>query len=143
YNLDVAALKSESFALNKVNINGDVADNIINYNDTTKDEKDETQFLIAGNAKSLNDVTEISLNPNGLRLNYSDWTVAPENKIQIGKNGIFADNFRLSNAGSEILLQSENNSPNSPLNVSLKDFKIETITEIIKKDSLLAKGTIN
>jgi len=143
YNLDVAALKSESFALNKVNINGDVADNIINYNVTTKDEKDETQFLIAGNAKSLNDVTEISLNPNGLRLNYSDWTVATENKIQIGENGIFADNFRLSNAGSEILLQSDNNSPNSPLNVSLKDFKIETITEIIKKDSLLAKGTIN
>ncbi|MDE5450223.1 translocation/assembly module TamB domain-containing protein, partial [Elizabethkingia meningoseptica] len=37
----------------------------------------------------------------------------------------------------------ESKSPNSPLNVSLKDFKIETITEIIKKDSLLAKGTIN
>ena len=29
------------------------------------------------------------------------------------------------------------------MNVSLKDFKIETITEAIKKDSLLAKGTIN
>jgi len=143
YNLDVAALKSESFALNKVNINGDVADNIINYNITTKDEKDATQFLIAGNAKSLNDITEISLNPNGLKLNYMDWTVAEDNKIQIGSQGIFADNFRLSNAGSEILLQSESNSQNSPLNVSLKDFKIETITEIIKKDSLLAKGTIN
>ena len=143
YNLDVAALKSESFAVNKVNINGDVADNIINYNITTKDEKDATQFLIAGNAKSLNDITEISLNPNGLKLNYMDWTVAEDNKIQIGSQGIFADNFRLSNAGSEILLQSESNSQNSPLNVSLKDFKIETITEIIKKDSLLAKGTIN
>ena len=143
YNLDVAALKSESFALNKVNINGDVADNIINYNITTKDEKDATQFLIAGNAKSMNDITEISLNPNGLKLNYMDWTVAEDNKIQIGSQGIFADNFRLSNAGSEILLQSESNSQNSPLNISLKDFKIETITEIIKKDSLLAKGTIN
>lgn len=143
YNLDVAALKSESFALNKVNINGDVADNIINYNITTKDEKDATQFLIAGNAKSMNDITEISLNPNGLKLNYMDWTVAEGNKIQIGSQGILADNFRLSNAGSEILLQSESNSPNSPLNVSLKDFKIETITEIIKKDSLLAKGNIN
>ncbi|WP_333854315.1 translocation/assembly module TamB domain-containing protein [Epilithonimonas sp.] len=143
YNLDVAALKSESFALNKVNINGDVADNIINYNITTKDEKDATQFLIAGNAKSMNDITEISLNPNGLKLNYMDWTVANDNKIKISSEGIFADNFRLSNAGSEILLQSENDSPNSPLDVSLKDFKIETITEIIKKDSLLAKGTIN
>lgn len=143
YNLDVASLKSESFALNKVNINGDVANNILNYHITTKDEKNTTRFLIAGNAKSLNDVTEISLNPNGLKLNYNDWTVAENNKIQISSNGIVADNFRLSNAGSEILLQSETNSPSSPLNVSLKDFKIETITEIIKKDSLLAKGTIN
>lgn len=143
YNLGAASLKSESFALKKVNINGDVADNIINYNITTKDDKDVTQFLIAGNAKSLNDITEISLNPNGLKLNYSDWTVAEGNKIQVSSKGILADNFRLFNSGSEILLQSESNSPNSPLNVSLKDFKIETITEIIKKDSLLAKGTIN
>ncbi|MBK1897983.1 translocation/assembly module TamB domain-containing protein [Chryseobacterium paridis] len=143
YNLNVAALKSSSFALNKVNIGGDVSDNTINYNITTKDQKDVTQFLIAGNAKSLNDITEVSLNPNGLKLNYNDWTVAEGNKIQISSKGIIADNFKLSNSGSEISLQSEGNSPNSPLNISLKDFKIETVTEIIKKDSLLAKGTIN
>lgn len=143
YNLYVAGLKSSSFALNKVGITGDVANNIINYNITTKDQKEVTQFLIAGNAKSLNDITEISLNPNGLKLNYSDWTVSEGNKIQIGKNGILADNFRLSNAGSEIALQSESQTPNAPLNVSLKDFKIETITELIKKDTVLARGTIN
>jgi len=143
YDLSVASLASESFALKKVNINGDVAQNIINYNITTKDDKDETQFLIAGNAKSMNDITEISLNPNGLKLNYMDWTVAENNKIQIFSQGIVADNFTLSNSGAEISLQSESNSPSSPLNISLKDFKIETITEIIKKDSLLAKGTIN
>lgn len=143
YNLNVAALKSSSFALNKVNVGGDIANNIINYNITTKDAKDETQFLIAGNAKSLNDITEISLNPNGLKLNYTDWTVSEGNKIQISSRGILADNFRLSNSGSEILLQSESQSANAPLNVSLKDFKIETITELIKKDTLLARGTIN
>lgn len=143
YNLNVAALKSSSFALNKVNIGGNIADNIINYNITTKDVKDETQFLIAGNAKSMNDITEISLNPDGLKLNYTDWNVAEGNKIQISNAGILADNFRLSNAGSEILLQSETQSANAPLDVSLKDFKIETITELIKKDTLLARGTIN
>ena len=143
YNLNVASLKSASFALNKVDIHGDVANNTINYDVSTKDEKDVTQFLIAGNAKSLNDITEISLNPNGLKLNYYDWTVDPNNQIRIGKNGIFADQFRLTNQGSEILLQSESTAANSPLNVSLKDFKIESLTEMIKKDSLLAKGTIN
>ncbi|HAY3536442.1 translocation/assembly module TamB domain-containing protein [Elizabethkingia anophelis] len=143
YNLGVASLKSSSLALNKISVVGDVADNTINYNITTKDTKDATRFLIAGKAKSLNNITEISLNPDGLKLNYDDWTVAENNRIQISSKGILADNFRLSNAGSEILLQSENNSPASPLNVSLKDFKIETITEAIKKDSLLVKGTIN
>ncbi len=143
YNLYVGGLKSSSFALNKIGIAGDVANNTINYNITTKDDKEVTQFLIAGNARSLNDITEISLNPNGLKLNYTDWTVAENNRIQIGKNGILADNFRLSNAGSEISLQSESQTANAPLNVSLKDFKIETITELIKKDTVLARGTIN
>ncbi|SHE59607.1 translocation/assembly module TamB domain-containing protein [Chryseobacterium takakiae] len=143
YNLNVASLKSSSFALNKVNVGGNIAENTINYNITTKDAKDATQFLIAGNAKSMNDITEISLNPDGLKLNYTDWNVAEGNKIQISNAGILADNFRLSKGGSEILLQSETQSPNAPLNVSLKDFKIETITELIKKDTLLARGNIN
>ncbi|RST25963.1 translocation/assembly module TamB [Chryseobacterium lacus] len=141
--MDVATLQSESFALNKINISGDVADNTIQYSVTTKDEKDVTQYLIAGTAASVSSATEITLNTDGLKLNYDDWTVAPNNKIVIGEQGIFADNFRISNAGSEILLQSESMAGNSPLNVSLKDFKIETLTEIIKKDSLLAQGTIN
>ena len=143
YKLNLASVKSESFALNKVIIDGDVAQNTIRYNITTKDQKDVTQFLIAGQARSLGAMTEVSLNPNGLKLNYKDWTVSEDNKLQVGGKGIVAENFRISNAGSEILLQSENKSGNSPLNVSIKDFKIETITELIKKDSLLAKGTIN
>lgn len=143
YNLNVAGLSSESFALDKLSIDGDIADNIINYNILKKDDKDEDQFLIAGNVKSIDEITEISLNPNGLKLNYMDWTVAENNKIQIGNNGIFADNFTISNNGNQISIQSENTEPNSPLNVGFKDFEIETITEIIKKDSLLAQGTIN
>ncbi len=143
YQLSAASLKSESFALNKINAQGDVANNIIRYDITTKDEKDVTQFLVAGQAKSMNDITEISLNPDGLKLNYDNWQVGEGNKIQIGSKGIWADNFRLSNNGSEIALQSETTAPNSPLNVTIKDFKIETITELIKKDTLLAKGTIN
>lgn len=143
YSLNVAALKSSSFSINKIDINGDVADNTINYNVTTKDDKDITRFLLAGHAKSLNDVTEVSLNPNGLKLNYTDWNITENNKIQISNKGILADNFVLTNEGSQIAIQSESTSPSSPLNITLKDFKIETITELIKKDTVLARGTIN
>ena len=143
YNVSLANFNNESIQLMKVNLNGDIKDNLITYNASTKDEKDETKFLIAGNVEKLGDLTKISLNPDGLRLNYKDWQVAPDNLIQLSSGGILANNFAISNAGSEIRLQSETNVPNSPLNVSIKDFQIETITEIIKKDSLLAKGMIN
>ncbi|MFP3594844.1 hypothetical protein, partial [Chryseobacterium sp. SIMBA_038] len=88
-------------------------------------------------------ITEVSLNPNGLKLNYTDWNVAENNKIQISNKGILADNFTLTNGASQVSIQSESNNPSSPLNISLKDFKIETITELIKKDTVLARGTIN
>lgn len=143
YSLNVEALKSESFQLKKINLDGDIANNTINYNVSTKDDKDVTQFLVAGNLKTLNDITEISLNPNGLVLNYDQWQIGEGNLIQLRKDGIVANNFKLMHNGSEILLQSESDKGTSPLNISIKDFKIETIAEIIKKDDLPAEGIIN
>ncbi|WP_228414618.1 translocation/assembly module TamB domain-containing protein [Chryseobacterium sp. SNU WT5] len=143
YDVKLAEFKNESMALQKVSLNGDVKDNLITYNASTKDGKDTTQFLVAGNVEKIGDLTKITLNPNGLTLNYDNWQVSPENYLQISSGGILANSFAISNNGSEIRVQSETNVPNSPLNIDLKNFKIETITELIKKDSLLAKGNIN
>lgn len=143
YNLHVGSAKNESLELKKLDVTGDVANNIISYTMTTKDDKDAVQFLIAGTAKSLNQMTEISLRPDGLKLNYDDWTVSPDNFIQFGAKGILANHFVLSKGESTLGIQSESQVPNSPLNVSISNFKIETLTEMIKKDSLLARGTIN
>ncbi|WP_415542566.1 translocation/assembly module TamB domain-containing protein [Empedobacter stercoris] len=143
YALNIDHLRSDNFQLNKINLNGDIANNTINYSISTKDDKDITQFLVAGNLKTLDDITEISLNPTGLVLNYDQWEVGEGNLIQLKKDGIVANNFKLMHNGSEILLQSASDKGTSPLDISIKDFKIETITEIIKKDDLAAKGTIN
>lgn len=143
YSLNVDKVSSEKFALNKAAVTGDVANNVIRYTISTRDGKDVEQFLIAGNATSANGMNIISLNPDGLKLNYTNWQVAPDNQLQFGKRGILANNFVLSNGGSQIAINSETNVPNSPLNIDFKDFQIETITEMVKKDSLLAKGTIN
>ena len=143
YALNAESVSTEKMALNKIAVIGDVAENVINYNISTRDAKDVEQFLIAGNAQSLNNATQISLNPDGLKLNYSNWTVSPDNKLQFGSRGIWAENFVLSNEGSSIAVNSETSSPNSPLNIDISNFRIETITEMVKKDTLLAKGIIN
>ena len=143
YDVSLGSFASESLALQKLGLVGQVRDNLITYKATTKDEKDITQFLIAGQLEKLGDLTKISLNPEGLKLNYTDWTVAPENQLVLSSAGFYADQFALSSGGSEIRIQSESQTAGSPLGISIKEFKIETITEMLKKDSLLAKGTIN
>ena len=143
YDLKLAAFKNKNIALMKISVNGDVNDNLITYNASTKDDKDATKFLIAGNVEKAGDLTTISLNPDGLTLNYDQWKVSADNYLQLSTRGILAHDFAISNNGSEISVQSETTVPNSPLNISISDFKIETITEMIKKDSLLAKGNIN
>lgn len=143
YDLNVGKINTSQIALNQVAANGIIAENTIAYHISTKDDKGVEQFLIAGNLQSADEVTQISLNPDGLKLNYDAWTVAPENQIKFGNGGIWANQFILSNEGSQIAIQSEHQRMNAPLNVEISNFQIETLTEMVKKDSLLAKGTIN
>ncbi|NAW51120.1 translocation/assembly module TamB [Elizabethkingia argentiflava] len=143
YQLDLASLESSGIALRKVKLTGDIGHNIIHYHITTQDEQDRVQYLLAGSITSLGDVTSISVDPDGLKLDYKNWMVTPHNKIEISRKAILASNFKLSHAGSELLLSSDKSAADHSLNMSLKDFKIQTFTEIFRKDSLLAKGSIN
>jgi hypothetical protein len=143
YSLNIDSIKNPNLFLNKIALKGDVVDNKISYNFNLKDELDSIRFMIAGTANSMGELFEISLLPNGLRFDYEDWKIDPTNKIQIGKAGILADNFKLRAGEGEISLQSVDKNPNSDLIVTLKNFKIETITELLSKDTVLASGTIN
>ena len=143
YALHIDKVGTENITLNKIDLSGNIAENKITYLLSTQDEKGVEQFLIAGNAEKQGNDTQISLNTDGLKLNYDVWNVHPENRLQFGKAGILAENFILSHQGSQIAIQSETATPNSPLNISIQDFKIQSITEMLKKEALLAKGNIN
>jgi hypothetical protein len=44
-----------------------------------------------------------------------------DNLIRFGKNGIYADDFKLSKEGSQISLQSQSRKRNAPLAIDFKD----------------------
>lgn len=142
YHLSLGTFKTPKLALQKIDLAGNVANNVISYKATSKDDDDKTKFLVAGQFKNVGDISVLSLDRQGLVLNYDPWNVAADNALSFGKNGLNAQNFTLSNSESKISLQSDNRNLGSPLNISLQNFKIETFTELLKKDSLLAKGSI-
>ncbi|HEY1024677.1 MAG TPA: translocation/assembly module TamB domain-containing protein [Sphingobacteriaceae bacterium] len=140
-NLDKAA--SASLQLNKTTVEGEARDNelIVDLNIKDIDEKD--RYRLSGMFAVSGPQYRFSFNPGGLVLNYEPWAVSQENALEFGPQGILATNFELSRAGQRLSVHSDPQSLNSPLVLRFTDFKIETLTSIVQKDTVLAGGVIN
>lgn len=143
YSFIVDDIQNDQFQLPYTAITGQLKDNVAAYNLQLKDLKDVERYAISGTLKSGDGSSEVHLNPENLVLNYEPWQVAAENLLRFGTTGIYANKFELSKSGSSILVQSESEKVNAPLNVNFKDFKIETISSIVEKSDLQISGNIN
>lgn len=86
---------------------------------------------------------ELVLQPNNLLLNYSNWTLATDNKILIAKDGINANNFLLSRSGQQLKINSISAGPNAPMEMNFNNFKLATLTGFVQSDSTLVDGLLN
>ncbi|HYK75750.1 MAG TPA: translocation/assembly module TamB domain-containing protein [Daejeonella sp.] len=143
YSLELTKINNDQIQLQNTRISGDAKNNLLTTNIRVSDKNKKEQYRITGGLKSLNNVFQFKLNPDGLVLNYQPWTVATDNEIQFGSKGIQATDFILSNNNQRISLNSTPQGLNNPVKIDFSNFKIETLTNILTKDSLLAGGTIN
>lgn len=143
YDVTVDEIQSDQLLLPHTSVVGVLREDLLTYRLQILDKKEEEQYMVAGELKATGGNTELSLNPDGLKLNYESWTVAADNLLRFGQGGIYADNFEISNQGGSIRLQSQSATVNAPLNVELDNFKIETLTSIIQKKEMKMNGTVN
>jgi hypothetical protein len=123
-------------------INGNVQRQTINARAVIADSSRNERFSLGAAYRLTNDSQYVSVQ-TPLRLNYKDWAVSTPNAIMIGKDGLYVQNFRISNGGESIAINSENPSFSAPMTIAINDFLIANITEIISKDTLLANGVLN
>ena len=143
YMFNIDRIGTASLIVNQTTLDGKAQNNKLDVNLNIKDNSKKPKYRIAGLFSALPNQYQFSFNPNGLMLNYENWTVAADNFLQYGTGGVLAHNFQLSKSGQSITINSEPQQINSPLNVSFANFRIETLTSIASQDSLLAGGTIN
>ncbi|MES2827358.1 MAG: translocation/assembly module TamB domain-containing protein [Bacteroidota bacterium] len=143
YKLTIKGVQSPSIALYNSEISGSAANNLLGLNIFLRDSKLKDKYVLGGTFKSINKDYQFSFDPNKLLLDYQKWAVAPDNYLQFGQSGILAHNFNLSQGSQMLRINSTDNTPNSPLKVEFKDFRIETLTKFAKQDTALAGGSIN
>lgn len=137
-------LEAESFAVNNLNLSGAFFQNTIDFNLSTRDEVEaQPKYLIAGKILTEGDKNTLQINPNEFILNNDAWLVNPNNQITFEKEGFYANAFDLTKGNASLRIQSEQQVPKSPLQINIENFKLENIAEMLKKDNLLAKGTLN
>ncbi|MXV53125.1 translocation/assembly module TamB [Pedobacter sp. HMF7647] len=143
YSVTVDKLAASQIQILNTSISGNAKDNVITTAIEIRDSKKKDHYRIAGSLKALSDLYEFSLNPDGLLLNYQPWTVAQNNLIRFGAGGVEARDFKLSNNNQSISINTIPAGLNNPMKIDFSNFQIETITQMVKKDSLLIGGTIN
>jgi hypothetical protein len=143
YNVVVDNISNASFGLPYTKISGTIANNVANYDLLLKDAKNKDQYAISGTLEAKDNNNIVKFNADNFLLNYEKWTIPNDNAVTLSEKGLLISNFNLSNDGSSINIQSQQNSPNAPIEVELVDFDITTITNIIKKENLEATGVLN
>lgn len=143
YTINIGHINTPQLRLLNTSLSGDAKDNILSTDLQIKDGQQRTHYRIAGDVRSANPDFIFNLRQDGLVLNYEPWTVSAGNEIRFGGSGVQATNFVLSNNDQRLSVNSTPPGLNNPLRVDFNNFRIETLTAMIKKDSLLVGGTIN
>jgi len=143
YKLLIKSFQSPSVSLYNSEVSGQAANNQLGLNIMIRDSKQKDRYVLGGIFKSINKDYQFSLDPNKLLLDYEKWVISPENYLQFGQSGILANQFNLSKGGQLLSINSSDKTPNSPISVQFKDFRIETLTRFAEQDSALVGGVIN
>lgn len=142
----VSQLKSGT-ALNVYNteFTATALNNIIDFNLNVDDKAAKDKYQLAGRITQPTTGTfALQLKPGNILLNYEQWIVPSDNNITITPNGITANNFVLQKGDQQLAIQSlPATSGAQPLNVTLTNFRIATITGFLQNDSLAADGIMN
>lgn len=145
YNIFIDEIQNAQFRLPSTSIEGVIKENKLGYRLRLLDDKNKDQYLLAGSLKAVYGSTELHLSPEDLLLHYEKWTITENNVIRFGKNGIYANDFLLTNGGSLVKLQSQSqsNTFNAPLLINFTDFDIATLSRMVQKEALAFGGVID
>ncbi|MVX34785.1 translocation/assembly module TamB [Myroides sp. LoEW2-1] len=143
YSFGVNSISNASVRLRRLNLHGAAYNNILTYDFNLKDREGRDCYVIAGNLEAKNNALIMKLEQDGFMLDYDLWKVNSENRVVLDKDGVYVKDFSLEYKNSGIYIASQEAEANSPLNLTFKNFSIETLTKLVKKDKLLASGFID
>jgi hypothetical protein len=143
YGLMIADGTGSGFQLHQTALTGYIADNHLYTSLLLKDAKARDRYRLSGQLDKLDDGLKFILNPDSLLLNYDKWLVSRENYLLYDSAGIVVNNFKISNKGESLAINSNPPQPNAPITIAFTNFSLGTLSRFADQDSLVVDGLLN
>lgn len=131
------------FDLWNPSVTGAIRNDSVSAYVSLKDSTEEEQFALGANMYQRDSVSYLHMFP-GLKFDYENWAVNPENVIAFGPAGFYVNNFVMSKGNQAIKVNSQQAATfNSPLTAAIENFSLSNITRMLSRDTLLADGILN
>lgn len=143
YSALINRIKISNIELINTVLSGKVIENNLDFGLWIKDKQEKDRYHLGAKMAVNENNYILSLFEDGLMLNYDKWNISSANQITFGTDGIHAHDFKLSNNGQELLIQSQDSTLNAPIDVTFNDFRIETFSKMLESETLNLGGGIN
>ncbi len=142
YQISSSAISNSQVKLDNFLLEGKLADNKILANISSTDKKNK-KLLIQSQITKVNGNYKLTIDPKEFYLMNNAWDIAADNFIEFGKQGFKIHHLFMNHAVSQINIASVNDRFNDDLNIAIKNFKLDDISQIVEKDTSLLKGNLD
>ncbi|UBM58965.1 translocation/assembly module TamB domain-containing protein [Marinilongibacter aquaticus] len=141
YSGSLGELKSGDFRLRKLNLEGSLADQNLQFGFHVKDSVDQEIHRILGHVKQADSSYTLSLNREGNVFFYKDWQT--DGSLRMQKDGLVFNAFTLQSGRQQIALQTFDNVGNGPIDLDVHHVDLNEWSRAIMQDEHLLAGELN
>jgi hypothetical protein len=142
YSISSSGISNAQINFSNVLFEGNLADNKIMANLSSIDNNKNKKLVIRTQIVKDKTNYKLTIDPKEFYLMNKRWNIAADNYVEFGKQGFLIHHLFLNNAQSQLNIASVHDTFNDDLNIAIKNFKLEDISQIVEKDSSLVKGSV-
>ncbi len=143
YSISSSGISNAQINFSNVLFDGKMADNKIMANLSSIDNNKNKKLVIRTQIVKDKTNYKLTIDPKEFYLMNNRWSIAADNYVEFGKQGFLIHHLFLNNVQSQLNIASVHDTFHDDLNIAIKNFKLEDISEIVEKDSSLVKGSVD
>lgn len=143
YKISSSNVSNWQAKLDNFQIDGKLENNTLFTNVSSITDEQMKKLVIRSQITRDKTSYKLVLDPKDFYLMNNRWDIATDNYIEFGKDGFLIHHLFMTNNESQINVASVHDKFNDDLNLEIKNFKLDDISQIIEKDTSLIKGSVD